>query len=119
MSLIDERAFREMVAEEIRRAIREELGPGGRPGSDDEYLPVAAAAARAAVAPATIRAWMAQGRLRRYYAGRELRVRAPELMALMSTPPVAGDAAEGERSSPEREAELYLARRRQRRERTG
>ena len=65
MSLFDERALREIVAEELRRVLREELASGGRPANDAEYLPVAEAAARASVAPATIRVWMAQGRLGR------------------------------------------------------
>jgi hypothetical protein len=74
MSLFDERALRDIVADELRRVLREERSAGARPANDVEYLPVAEAAARAAVAPATIRVWMAQGRLGRYHAGRELRV---------------------------------------------
>ena len=61
MCLFDERALREIVAEEVRRVLREELSERGRPGSYVEFLPVAEAAARVAVAPATIRVWMAQG----------------------------------------------------------
>ncbi len=81
MSLFDERALREIVADELRRVLREELASGGRPANDAEYLPVAEAAARASVAPATIRVWMAQGRLGRYHAGRELRVLASSLQS--------------------------------------
>ena len=62
MSLSDERALREIVAEEVRRVLREELPEHGRPVGDVEFLPVAEAAAKVAVAPATIRVWMAQCR---------------------------------------------------------
>jgi hypothetical protein len=86
MNLFDERAFRKIIADELRRVLREEQVTGIRSANDVEYMPVAGAAARAAVAPATIRAWMAQGRLGRYHAGRELRVRGSELAELMRRP---------------------------------
>ena len=111
MSLFDERALREIVAEELRRVLREELASGGRPANDAEYLPVAEAAARASVAPATIRVWMGQGRLGRYHAGRELRVRGAELAELMRRPAAIGNREE---LTPEKEADLYLERRRAR-----
>jgi hypothetical protein len=111
MSLFDERALREIVAEELRRVLREELATGGRPANDAEYLPVAEAAARASVAPATIRVWMGQGRLGRYHAGRELRVRGAELAELMRRPAGIGNREE---LTPEKEADLYLERRRAR-----
>ena len=79
---------------------------------DVEFLPVAEAAARVAVAPATIRVWMAQGRLHRYHAGRELRVRITELAELMGTPANSNGGNPSE-ATPEKEAELYLDRRRQ------
>jgi len=41
MSLFDERALREIVAEELRRVLREEFVAGNRPANDAEYLPVA------------------------------------------------------------------------------
>ena len=82
------------------------MGGTGTTGSASEYLPVAEAAARAAVAPATIRVWMAQGRLGRYHAGRELRVLSSELDALMRTPPEA--LGPGRQRTPEQEADLYL-----------
>ena len=111
MSLFDERALREIVAEEVRRVLREELSERGSPVSDVEFVPVAEAAARVAVAPATIRVWMAQGRLGRYRAGRELRVRITELAALMQSP-ANSNARNPNESTPEKEAELYLDRRR-------
>jgi excisionase family DNA binding protein len=114
MSLFDERALREIVAEELRRVLREEQGRGSGPANDGEYLPVAEAAARAAVAPGTIRAWMAQGRLRRYHAGRELRVLASELTALMRRPAVRASTGGDARPAPEEEAARYLERRRRR-----
>jgi hypothetical protein len=57
----DERAFREVVADELRRVLREEQVAGNRPANGVEYMPVAVAAARAAVAPVTIRAWKLSG----------------------------------------------------------
>jgi hypothetical protein len=114
MSLFDERALREIVAEELRRVLREELTAGSRSANDAEYLPVAEAAARASVAPATIRVWMAQGRLGRYHAGRELRVRGSELADLMRRPALVGGIGNREQLTPEKEADLYLERRRAR-----
>jgi hypothetical protein len=98
----------------LRRVLREEKGASGRPANDGEYLPVAEAAARAAVTPATIRVWMAQGRLRRYYAGRELRVLDAELVTLMRRPPVDASNHGERRPTPEEEAALYLEKRRRR-----
>jgi hypothetical protein len=112
VSLFDEQALRQIVAEELRRVLREERGTGGAAARDGEYLPVAQAAARAAVAPATIRSWMAQGRLRRYYAGRELRVLATELVTLMRTP--SGGNHGERRPTPEEEAAAYMEKRRRR-----
>jgi excisionase family DNA binding protein len=112
MTLFDEKALREIVAEEVRRVLREERLEHGRPANDVEFLPVAEAAARVAVAPATIRVWMSQGRLRRYHAGRELRVRVTELADLMQSP-ANSHARNPNQDTPEKEAELYLDRRRQ------
>lgn len=112
MSLFNEKLLREIIAEEVRRVLREELAELSRRGGRPEYLPVAEAAARAAVAPATIRAWMAQGRLGRYRAVRELRVLSTELESVMRTPPEG--FGPGRRRTPEEEADLYLQRRRKR-----
>ena len=114
MSLFDEQALRQIVAEELRRVLREEKGGTGRPANDGEYLPVAEAAARAAVTAATIRVWMAQGRLHRYYAGRELRVLGSELAGLLRKPPVSVGALGDRRSTLEEDAALYLEKRRRR-----
>jgi hypothetical protein len=64
------------------------------------------------VAPSTIRVWMAQGRLGRYHAGRELGVLAAELYTLMRTPPE--QSGGGRQPTPEEEAARYLERRRHR-----
>ena len=93
--------------------LREERGAASQPANDVEYLPVAQAAARAAVAPGTIRAWMAQGRLGRYHAGRELRVMASELTALMRRPALRSGLTE-ERPTPEEQMARYFERRRRR-----
>jgi hypothetical protein len=118
MTLFDEKALREIVAEELRRVLREERVERGRPANDVEFLPVAEAAAKVAVAPATIRVWMSQGRLRRYHAGRELRVRVTELGQLMSCP-ANSNVRNPSPATPEKEAELYLDRRRQGKRKNG
>lgn len=66
---------------------------------------VAEAARRIDVAPATVREWIASGRLGRFHAGRELRVNLAELETLLRTAP------EGAPRSPEEEARAFLLRR--------
>ena len=104
MSLLDEGAFRALVADEIRRALREErvhlLGL-------EEFLPVAAAARVASVSPDTIRVWIRQGRLSSRWAGRERRVLRSELMACLTRSP----GPPRVEASPEEEARRFLARR--------
>jgi excisionase family DNA binding protein len=103
VSLFDETALRLLIAEELRRVIREELP---RAGGGDEFVPVAEAARIVAVTPDTIRAWIHQRKLEACWAGRELRIRRSELHRLLTTPPkLAGEP------SPEEEARLFLARR--------
>lgn len=107
MSIFDERALRTVVAEEVRKVLREELGDrASSRNSEGEYLPVTAAAAIAAVTPATIRAWASMGRLRRFFAGRELRVLRSELESLLARP-----ASEPHADAPERAADEFVARR--------
>jgi hypothetical protein len=110
MSLI-ERALRDLVAGEVRRVVREGRAALDGPVDRLEYLPVADAAGQVAVAPATIRTWIAQGKLRRYHAGRVLRVRWSELELLLRSGPEGLDR----RATPEEEAKLYLRRRQERR----
>jgi excisionase family DNA binding protein len=80
--ILDEGAMEALVERAARRAVREELA---KVASDQqEYVSVAVAAARVEVTPATIREWVRRGRLRRYQAGRELRVKVTELAAMMT-----------------------------------
>lgn len=103
MGLLDENTLRELVRAEVRKAIREELRTGSAAMAD--YLPVVEAARIAAVAPDTIRIWIGQGRLGRYAAGRELRVKVSELEAFLRS------GADGDGAlSPEEEARRFLAR---------
>jgi hypothetical protein len=112
MSLFDEDGLRTIIAQEVGKAIERILGdPPRLPTQSDQYLPVTDAARIAAVAPATIRTWMDEGRLTRYHAGRVLRVRRSELEALMRTGSTKPD---GLPLSPEAEADRFLQRRQQR-----
>jgi hypothetical protein len=99
--MFDENAFRALLIDVMREVIREELG---QHSSRDEYLSVARAAEVADVTPGTIRAWMCEGRLGRFHAGRELRVRRMDLERLLrgETP--------GAEPSPEERAHAILTR---------
>jgi excisionase family DNA binding protein len=99
--IFDETQLRALIRDAVREVIREELR---RAPGRDEYLDVAAAAALAKVHPQTIRAWIADGRLTRYQAGRELRVLRAEIDAVLS--------AGGATPDPEKAALLALSRRR-------
>jgi excisionase family DNA binding protein len=101
-ALVDADALKALVGELVREVLADRHPPEG-----DVYLSVARAAGIVDVAPATIREWIAQGRLGRYHAGRELRVKAAELDALLNAGPTS-DGAQG----PEERARAELARRR-------
>lgn len=101
MSLFDEHAFRIVIADELRKIIREELAHA--PGHDT-YLSVVDAAMVAAVVPDTIRSWIDKGRLGRYHAGRELRIKRNELEAFL-----AADRPKDREPTPEEEARRFLA----------
>jgi excisionase family DNA binding protein len=103
--MFDQNAFRALLLDVLREVIRDELG--ARPSSCDEYLSVARAAEVADVTAATIRTWMSEGRLARFRAGRELRVRRADLERLLR-----GEAP-GAQASPEEAAEAYFKRTRQ------
>jgi excisionase family DNA binding protein len=83
VSIIDERALRNLMAEALRGLVQEELAK--LPGRD-EYLSVRGAADVAGVIPGTIRSWVDQGRLGRYQAGRHMRIKRSELESLMRNP---------------------------------
>jgi excisionase family DNA binding protein len=104
-----EQALRDVVSGEVRRVLRAELTALAAPRDEPRYLPVAVAAARIGVAPATIRVWINQGKIKRYHAGRVFRVRWSELQTLLRSGPKKTER------TPEEEADLYLERRRQRR----
>ena len=101
--ILDETALQSLIADVLRRVLREE----GRAvaSAPERYVSVGEAARRIDVAPATVREWIGQGRLGRYNAGRELRVKVSELDAILTTPLDAPDR------SPEEEARLFLERR--------
>jgi excisionase family DNA binding protein len=76
--IFDESRLRALIKAAVNDALSE------RRPEPDAYLSVARAAEVAEVAPATIRAWIAEKRLTRYRAGRELRVKHSELDRLLS-----------------------------------
>ena len=96
MSLFNESALREIIRDEVRTAIRQELGK--KPATAGEFVRVAEAAQIAAVSTQTIRVWVRAGRLTEYKAGRVLRVRRSELEAFLATDPTPNASA---RLSPE------------------
>jgi len=100
--MFDQNAFRALLLDVVREVIREELG--ARPASGDDYLSVARAAEVADVTAGTIRTWMCEGRLARFRAGRELRVRRADLERLLR-----GEAP-GTEPSPEEAADVYFKR---------
>jgi excisionase family DNA binding protein len=100
--VFDVDAFRALLIDVLRAVIREELG--ARRSRPDEYLSVARAASVAEVTPGTIRSWIREGRLGRFRAGRELRVRRTDLERLLL-----GEAPGG-MASPEERARAILAR---------
>jgi excisionase family DNA binding protein len=97
-ALLDLDALREL----IRDVVREELTALG--ASHSGYLSVTDAAALASVTPDTVRSWIAAGRLRRYSAGRCLRVLRSELETYLARP--AGSDRDLDDLSPEELADV-------------
>jgi excisionase family DNA binding protein len=77
MSLFNEIELRDLIRDEVRSAIRQEMGK--KPAAAGEFVSVAEAAGIASVTTQTIRAWLRADRLTEYKAGRVLRVRRSEL----------------------------------------
>lgn len=102
--ILNEGALRELIRDAVREVLREERVFAPR----EEFIKVADAARLAAVTPATIRDWMGRGKLKRYHAGRELRVDCAELKRMLAavTP-----AAPGGPIDPRVVVEQILARR--------
>ncbi len=99
-----------MIADVVRSVIREEIKEIGQSKATDSFLPVSEAAELAGVAPGTIRAWIDEGRLGRYHAGRVLRVKRRELEDYLASPPPAND----NEMSPETRAMMIFRNRRKR-----
>lgn len=76
-----EASIRALVSE----AVRHELAKLGTTPSNDVFLSTTKAAEYASVAPATIRRWIAAGKLEEHHAGRVLRVSRAELDRMMKT----------------------------------
>lgn len=75
--------FSQIIREQIREIVREELAKITAPASTPNMITVAAAAERASVNERTIRRWIRAGRLTAYKAGRVLRIDPDELEALL------------------------------------
>jgi excisionase family DNA binding protein len=82
MSLFDESVLREIIRDEVRTVIRQEMG--NKPAAAGDYVSVAEAAQIASVQGQTIRSWIRSGDLTGYKAGRVLRVRRTELEAFLA-----------------------------------
>lgn len=81
------KAFEEELRELVRAVVREELAAARLSDpSHDEFLSPRAAARVADVAPATVRRWVREGKLRKHHAGAHVRVSRAELEALLATP---------------------------------
>lgn len=86
------------IDDAVRRAVNEAVAPvldelrsvnaalrhAARGKVEREYLDTDEAAELARVRPATIRAWLKQGRLQRYGSGRRLLIRASEIHELLA-----------------------------------
>lgn len=81
MSLFNDAELRDIIRDEIRAALRDEVRK--TPANAGEYLSVAKAAEIASIAPQTIRRWIGEGRLAGYNAGRVIRVRRSELESFL------------------------------------
>jgi excisionase family DNA binding protein len=106
-----EGALRALLRDEVRRVLRDELGAlvaqvAPQRTSPEEYLSVKRAATIAGVSQGTVRGWIRTGRLPEHRAGRLVRVRHADLVALL---------ARGRRErvpTVDEQAERILARRR-------
>jgi excisionase family DNA binding protein len=110
VSVFNEEALRKMIEDVVRSVVREEMKETGHSMAADPFLPVSEAARLAGVAPGTIRAWIDDGRLGRYHAGRVLRVKRRELEDCLASPPPAND----NEMSPEMRAMMIFRNRRTR-----
>lgn len=106
MSLFNEAALREIIRDELKAVIRQELA--NKPAAVGDYVSASEAARIASVQVQTVRAWMRSGKLKEYKAGRVLRVRRSELELFLATGPAA-DATEN--ATPEELAERRIRQR--------
>jgi excisionase family DNA binding protein len=78
-----EDVVRQIIREEVQRAVRDVMVPAGPPSSsDDELMSITQAAALVSTSPNTIRRWLNAGRLHRLGGGRSPRVSKAELLRL-------------------------------------
>ena len=94
MSLLDERALRQLVEDAVRRVVREELAASRNPNELARgYVSIQAAADHAGIAPGTIRRWIGEGKLPARKAGRVWRVRIEDLEAFLARPAAEANGA--------------------------
>jgi excisionase family DNA binding protein len=106
--VIDSDELRAIVRDELGRFGKQLGGTGRRLRPIGDLLSTTEAALLAGLQPATIRSWVAAGRLRRHRAGRVLRVSRVELEELLTREPGEADSVR----TPEQEADRAFGRRR-------
>jgi excisionase family DNA binding protein len=110
MSLFNEAELRDIIRDELRAVIRQELGK--KPAAAGDYVSVTDAAKIASVQGQTIRSWIRSGRLAGYKAGRVARVRRSDLEAFLAAGPAANGGTD---LSPEQLADQRFRERHDRR----
>lgn len=80
--------FREVLREEIRTVLREEMRVHAAPPEAGEYLTGKQAQALAQISAPTLEKWVKQGHLKKYGRGRAVRYRRHELVSVLASFPV-------------------------------
>jgi excisionase family DNA binding protein len=88
VSLLDELALRELIAEATEQAIRKVLRERpAQPDASRQWASTAQLAAQYSMAQSTIRTWVRQGKIRSIRVGGALRVSVEDFERMLSAPP--------------------------------